>query len=128
MWHLIQHWLAYMTGSLNTSGAPPNYNFFSGFGSDLGEVTIVAALATMYKKHSCHQRWCWRFAHYDLTSPDGSIAYRLCRAHHPAHPGRRQLTRHHVARIHGQNTPPPGDGSVGERLYNQDRDGERGVQ
>ena len=101
-WHPLQHWLAYMTGSLNSSGTPPNYNFWSGFGSDLGEVTIVGGMLAIYRKHNCHSRWCWRFGHHDFTDEATGLTFRLCRKCHPAHPGRR-LTRGHFARIHQEN-------------------------
>ncbi len=83
MYHLIQHWLAYMTGSLNTSGAPPNYNFWSGFGSDIAEVTIIAGLVAVYRKHNCHVARCWRIGRYPFTDEATGTAYLLCRRHHP---------------------------------------------
>lgn len=78
MMHLIQHWLAYMTGSLNTPGTPPNYNFWSGFGSDLGEVTLLGAVGGMYYKHNCHSRGCWRVGKHLV---DGTP---WCSRHHQA--------------------------------------------
>lgn len=111
MWHLIQHWLAYMTGSLNTSGAPPNYNFWSGFGSDLGEATLLGGLLAVYKRHNCHTAWCWRFGHHDFTDDATGLVHRLCRRHHPQHPGR-QLRRVHIGVIHERNQR--GGGNVQE--------------
>lgn len=78
MWHLIQHWLAYMTGSLNTSGAPPNYNFWSGFGSDLSEVALIGALLTVVRRHNCAVRGCWRVGRHVTAS-----GHRVCARHHP---------------------------------------------
>jgi hypothetical protein len=80
--HSILHWLAYMTGSLNTPGAPPNYNFWSGVGSDLGEVTIIAALITVYRKHNCHVHRCWRIAKFTVAG----TPYVVCKKHHPGIP------------------------------------------
>jgi hypothetical protein len=57
MWHLIQHWLAQMTGSQNTPGTPRNYNFWSGFGSDLGEVALIGAVLGAYRKHKWATAW-----------------------------------------------------------------------
>jgi hypothetical protein len=79
-----QHWLGYHTGSLNTPGSPPNYNFWSGFGSDLGEYTIAAGLlghlVTSWRTHTCHRYWwCWRAPRYAL---DGT-PFCLCSKHHP---------------------------------------------
>lgn len=85
-YHATQHWLAYMTGSENTSGAPPNYNFWSGFGSDLGEVTIVVGLWAVYKKHNCGAKYCWRLSKHDWEDEKG-IVHHLCRKHHPLHSG-----------------------------------------
>jgi hypothetical protein len=78
MWHLIQHWLSIHTGSLNTPGAPPNYNFWSGFGSDLGEVTLLAAVLGMYHRHNCHAKRCWRIGKHVV---DGTP---WCSKHHQA--------------------------------------------
>lgn len=91
-YHIVQHWLAYMTGSENTSGAPPNYNFWSGFGSDLGEVTIVGAMLAVFKKHNCHTRWCLRIGRHEFTDPSTGVIYLLCRRHHPGHSGAKPVT------------------------------------
>jgi hypothetical protein len=99
-WLPFQHWLAIHTGTDNE--AADFYGFFSGFGSDIGEVTIVGGLLAIYKKHTCHQRWCWRFGHYDFTDEATGLTYRLCRKCHPGHPGR-HLTGQHIARIHASN-------------------------
>jgi len=94
--YLLQHWLAYETGSENTAGAPPNYNFWSGFGSDLGEATLIAAVLGTFKKHNCHTRWCWRIGHHAFKDPLTGVEYNLCRKHHPLHPGRRQITQNDI--------------------------------
>ena len=75
-WHAVQHWLAVHTGSSNEPGSPPNYNFWSGFGSDLGEVTIVGALLAVYRRHVCHEHRCWRISRHVV---DGSP---WCNKHH----------------------------------------------
>lgn len=87
-WRLgAQHWLAYHTGSLNTPGSPPNYNFWSGFGSDLGEYSIAAGLfghiGVAWRSHTCHRYWwCWRAPRFELEG----TPYMLCRRHHPCPP------------------------------------------
>jgi hypothetical protein len=79
MWfHALQHWLAVHTGSSNTSGTPQNYNFWSGFGSDLGEVTLLAAVVGLYYKHNCHQRRCWRISRHMVNGTP------WCNKHHRA--------------------------------------------
>lgn len=49
------------------------YNFWSGFGSDLG---LFGAAGTLYWKHNCHQDRCWRIGRY--PSGDG---YHHCYKH-----------------------------------------------
>ena len=103
MWHWwlpLQHWLAIHTGADNEAGS--YYGFWSGFGSDLGEVTIVGGMLAIYRKHNCHSRYCWRFGHHDFTDAATGVTYKLCPRHHPAHPGR-HLTRIRIARIHAEN-------------------------
>lgn len=82
--HGLEHWLAFHTGSLNTPGTPPNYNFWSGFGSDFGEYVIIAALLahfqTFWVTHTCRARWwCWRPGTHKVEGFD----YRYCHVHHP---------------------------------------------
>jgi len=72
----LLHWLAVHTGTVNESG--PYYGFWSGFGSDLGEVAIVGGLLTMVRKHNCHQRHCWRIGRHLV---DGTP---WCNRHHQA--------------------------------------------
>lgn len=79
-----QHWLTVHTGSENMPGTAPNYNFWSGFGSDLGEYTIAAGLfghvGVLWRTHTCHRYWwCWRHPHHQLEG----TPYMLCRHHHP---------------------------------------------
>lgn len=75
MWLL--HWLAVHTGTVNEAG--PFYGFWSGFGSDLGELAIIGGLAAVYRKHNCHVRRCWRLGRH----PVAGTAFVTCRKHHP---------------------------------------------
>ena len=93
MLHLLLHYL----GLDSASG--PAYLAWSGFVSDLGELTLLGGLVAVYRKHTCHTRWCWRFGHHDLTDPGTGLVHRLCRRHHPEHPGR-PLTARHITLIH----------------------------
>jgi hypothetical protein len=102
-WHVFQHWLAYHTGSLNEPGVAPDGAFWGGIASDLGEVTLVGGLVAVYRKHNCHTRWCFRLGHHDLTDEASGVTYRLCRRHHPRHPGSRAPARRHIARIDQRN-------------------------
>ena len=49
-------WIEVHTGTVNESG--PFYGFWSGFGSDLGEVTLLAAAYGLYRAHNCHAHRC----------------------------------------------------------------------
>jgi|SRR5271165_788048 len=78
----VRHWVALRTGTLH-GGPDVYYNFWSGFGSDLGEATLISAVAigvyTGVRKVNCHTKGCWRIGHHQL---DGT-PYVLCRHHHP---------------------------------------------
>lgn len=59
--------------------AGDGYQFWSGIGSDVGEITMVTALYIWIKTHNCHVRGCWRLkwhGHPDHGHP-------VCRRHHP---------------------------------------------
>lgn len=75
----LWHWIEIHTGTVNESG--PYYGFWSGFGSDLGEVAIIGAVIGGYKKVNCHVKRCPRFSHHEYEME--GVKYRLCRKHHP---------------------------------------------
>lgn len=76
----VQHWLTVHTGSENTPGSPPNYNFFSGSGSILlpwlGQGFIVGLL--FWWHHQCHVDGCYRYARRTTAAGE-----RACETHHP---------------------------------------------
>ena len=74
----LLHWLTVHTGSSNTPGAPPNYNFWSGFGSDLGEIAIIGGLVTVVRRHNCEVHGCWRPGRHQTAA-----GHNVCRVHHP---------------------------------------------
>ncbi len=74
----LSAWFQYWTGIDNPSGKI--YAFWSGFGSDIGEVTILGGIWMMYRKHNCHTKGCWRIGKH----PHGP--FMLCRKHHPLVP------------------------------------------
>jgi hypothetical protein len=78
---VVRHWLAVHTGTVNESG--PYYGFWSGFGSDLGEATLIGAVSvgvyTGVRKVNCHSKGCWRIGHHALEG----TPYHLCKHHHP---------------------------------------------
>jgi hypothetical protein len=70
----LQHWLAIHTGTLNESEG--YYGFWSGFGSDLGEVALLGAIGGLWHKHNCHTKGCWRIGRHVVTGTP------WCNRHH----------------------------------------------
>lgn len=73
--HVLIHWFLHFSGTDNETGRW--YAFWSGFGSDLGELAVVGGLVTMVRHHNCGRRGCLRLAH-ELDA-DGRLA---CHRHH----------------------------------------------
>jgi hypothetical protein len=109
----IRHW-----GDIHTGTSPvlcgqsvcanqPYYGFWSGFGSDLGEATLVAAVigGTVggYRKINCHSKGCWRIGHYELhvkhNDSDQGTVYKVCRKCHP-HIDGAKFRRHELHQMH----------------------------
>jgi hypothetical protein len=55
------------------------YGFWSGIGSDFGEVTLVVAVAAWWHHHNCIEKGCWRKGHADPTH-----GHPLCKVHQTA--------------------------------------------
>jgi len=70
------HWLSHFLGLDNLSG--PFYGWWSGAGSDLGEVAIVGALLATVRRHNCQVRRCWRIGRHITNG--GHV---VCAKHHP---------------------------------------------
>jgi hypothetical protein len=70
-------WLLHVLGLDNASGVP--YLAWSGFGGDVGELAIVAALIATIRRHNCHVHRCWRVGRH----PVSTTGYVVCRRHHP---------------------------------------------
>jgi hypothetical protein len=93
----LQHWLSVHTGTATGTGV--YYAFWSGFGSDIGEATLVATvLAATYtgaRKVNCHTKGCWRIGGHQLEG----TPYHLCSHHHPDVPiggaTQEQILEHH---------------------------------
>lgn len=79
-WHVLQHWLAYHTGSLNEPGAAPGSAFWGGIGSvvipPLLSGLVVAAL--FWWHHQCHAHGCYWYARRTTAAGE-----RACWRHHP---------------------------------------------
>lgn len=73
-----QHFFGFQGGGGNGS----HYLFWSGVGSDISELTIVAALITLIgtnlRKHNCEVHGCWRMGRHDTAA-----GHTVCRRHHP---------------------------------------------
>lgn len=76
----LLHWLAVHTGT----DAPGNkfYNFWSGFGSDLGEVVLIGAVISGWHHVNCHAKGCLRIGRH----PVEGTPWKTCRKHHPTIP------------------------------------------
>lgn len=96
----VNHWLAVHTGIVDMSG--PYYAFWSGFGSDIAEFSLVGAAVTgvyqLNRKYNCHQRGCWRIG----THPAAGGQFLLCYRHHPDYQGKKP-TRELIEQLHRQH-------------------------
>ena len=72
-------------------GSGPWYGFWSGTGSDIGEIAIVGGLVTMVRQQKCEVRRCWRPGRHQTAA-----RHRVCRRHHPDD----HLTAAHVEAAH----------------------------
>lgn len=66
--------LSQLTGTSNS--ASRSYNFFSGFGSDIGELALVGGIATVVRSRNCHQKGCWRIGIHTTSK-----GHKLCKKH-----------------------------------------------
>lgn len=73
MWHSILEFF----GIVGESGK--GYAFWSGLGSDLGELGILAGLVTLVRQKNCHVHHCWRLGRHQVAG----TPYTVCRRHHP---------------------------------------------
>jgi hypothetical protein len=85
------HWFEVHSGTVNESG--PYYGFWSGFGSDIGEATLVVGVAAAWRHHNCHVKGCPRLGRTVEGTP-----YIACPKHHPAHEGKNRAVS--LATIH----------------------------
>ncbi len=72
----MPHWFSiYFVHVLSGRG----YQFWSGIGSDVGEVTLLGALVAVWSKHNCHIHRCWRVGWHPSKKYGGHV---VCRHHH----------------------------------------------
>ncbi len=55
------------------------YQFWSGIGSDVGELTLLTAFVIWIRQRNCHVNRCWRLAWH----PHPEHGHPVCRHHHP---------------------------------------------
>jgi hypothetical protein len=90
MWHAILDFF----GVVDEGGK--GYGFWSGIGSDIGEVAIIGAVVGMYRKHSCHVDGCWRIGKHSVQG----TGFVTCRKHHPTISSDVPLTAEDIAQAH----------------------------
>ena len=96
MWHVASSfWQTYVLHVQRGAG----YQWWSGAGSDLGELTLIAGALALIKHLNCDAPRCLRYGPHRTVDSQ----HRLCRAHHPDLPARRLSLReiherHHAAK------------------------------
>ena len=91
---IVWYWIEVHTGTVNESG--PYYGFWSGFGSDIGEVTLLGGIIVGLRHINCHVTGCRRIR----THPVPDTPYRACRKHHPSVPTNGPITAERIADAH----------------------------
>lgn len=94
---LVQHWFAHHTGMDKVAGPSVFYNSWSGFLSDLGQITLFSSILLVARHLNCGVKGCWRFHRHDYEM-DG-VTHKVCRHHHPAL-GKQHVLRHHHLLAH----------------------------
>ena len=96
----LWHPLGYCTGSKIAVRDCKGYGIWSGIGSDVGEITLVAGLIGMWHHVNCHAPGCPWFGRHKTA--DGTP---LCRRHHPDLMGKKrtlvEIHRDHRAAQNG---------------------------
>ncbi len=70
------------------------YQFWSGIGSDIGEVAILGGVITLARHVNCHVKGCWRLGGHAVEG----TPFRTCRKHHPNIP--KSVTSAYIAERH----------------------------
>lgn len=94
----LLHPLGYCTGTKIQVRDCLGYNSWSGILSDIGEVALVGAVATvilgLWHHHNCHVAGCWRLTWH--ANPE--TGHPECKVHHPDPHGYLKGTRHRRGR------------------------------
>ena len=76
LWAALLHWLAVQSGTYIPPGQySDHYNFWSGAGSDIGEITIIGMIYAYYRQHKCET--CWRPSKHDVAGTH----FKTCHKH-----------------------------------------------
>jgi len=67
------------------------YQFWSGIGSDAGEVTLIIGAVTWYYHNQCHVDKCHKIGKHPFKH------YKLCKKHHPGVPAK--VTMLHILKL-----------------------------
>jgi hypothetical protein len=80
------HWLiVHLSQELGISNSSSRaYDFWSGSGSDIGEIAIIGAVVGVFRKHNCHIKGCYRIGKHPLENSP----FILCKKHHPDVPNK----------------------------------------
>jgi hypothetical protein len=90
--------LSHFFGLDNLAGV--QYGFWSGIGSDLGEVAIFGGVVGIYRKHNCHVKGCARIGKH----PVEGTPYVVCAKHHPGVPA--VVTYEHIKSLWQRRVGP----------------------
>jgi hypothetical protein len=94
---MIWHWLLHVLGVDNVAGSW--YGWWSGAGSDIGEITLIAGVAAFLRHKNCHVHGCLRIGRH----PVAGTTHTVCRRHHPDPAVREGLTAHHIHQRHREH-------------------------
>jgi hypothetical protein len=100
MWN----WLLHEIGVRPTSGSGA-YAFWSGFGSDIGEVAIIGGLVTVVRRQNCGVQGCWHFGRHEYEM--NGIKHKLCANHHPGIDEHHHFTADEFRHHHDVKGPTP---------------------
>lgn len=87
------HWIYHFLG---VKGSGPFYGFWSGSGSDLGELALLSGVVVAAKRVNCHDKGCWNVWSHKV---DGT-PFRACRKHHPVLSQHEKITAEVMAKAH----------------------------
>ena len=99
----LQHWFATHLGIGTSPRAVFWYSWWSGAGSDMGELTLVAGMLALYKAHlNCSVTGCpWPGRH--VSQGDDGRTYKTCHKHHPGVDHGRRITQADIDTVHAEH-------------------------